>query len=98
MRNLINLVFRFHKAGLIIEDVNPSNLVISSDGNIGLIDFDYSYFIGEKWHHGGVQDFAPPNNFIYADAHDVDLYSLMGALFFIATGRVPYIRVCRKIK
>src|SRR5262245_38593390 len=90
-----------HERGLIHRDVKPSNLLLSSNGRVKVLDLGLARFLQDqvtdpaRTREGagmGTPDYAAPEQF--RDAHTADaradIYALGCTLFHLLTGQVPF--------
>lgn len=83
-----------HRAGLVHRDINPNNIIITTDGHAKIIDFGISRaFTGGKTSDTtilGTPGYAAPEQFGFAesDAH-TDMYALGVLLNVMVTGKLP---------
>ncbi|HYE98716.1 MAG TPA: serine/threonine-protein kinase, partial [Planctomycetota bacterium] len=85
-----------HRTGLLHRDVKPGNILIASDGPAKLVDFGLAAEVREQQSARagrlvGTPGYLAPETVAGepADARS-DLYSAGGALYYAATGRVPF--------
>jgi hypothetical protein len=90
-----------HKSGLVHRDVKPSNLLLSADGRLRLLDLGLARFLQDQIGEAaltrtgtglGTPDYAPPEQFRDARTADArsDVYSLGCTLYHLIAGRVPF--------
>src|SRR5439155_510617 len=90
-----------HAAGLIHRDVKPSNLMLTSDGTVKVLDLGLACVRRSEQDDSrltrpgammGTPDYMPPEQFVDAYAVDerADIYSLGCTLYHLLTGRPPF--------
>jgi len=90
-----------HKSGLVHRDVKPSNLLLSSEGRVRLLDLGLARFLQDQIGEAvltrtgtgmGTPDYCPPEQFRDARHADVrsDVYALGCTLYHLISGRVPF--------
>jgi serine/threonine protein kinase len=90
-----------HQTGLVHRDVKPSNLLLSPDGRVRLLDLGLARFLQDQIGEAhltrtgagmGTPDYCAPEQFRDARNADVrsDIYSLGCTLYHLIAGRVPF--------
>jgi serine/threonine protein kinase len=90
-----------HQGGLVHRDVKPSNLLLSADGRVRLLDLGLARFLQDQIGEAaltrtgtgmGTPDYCPPEQFHDARKADVrsDVYALGCTLYHLIAGRVPF--------
>lgn len=97
MRQAANGLQFAHQSGVVHRDVKPSNLMVSADGRLTLLDLGLARYDGDELNltRGGavlgVAAFIAPEQ--VADSHSVDgradLYSLGASFWLAVTGKKP---------
>jgi hypothetical protein len=90
-----------HRHHLVHRDVKPSNLLLSADGRVRLVDLGLAGFLQDQIGEGsltrqgtgmGTPDYCPPEQF--RDAHKADersdVYALGCTLYHLIAGSVPF--------
>jgi serine/threonine-protein kinase len=93
------LKFAWDKYRMLHRDIKPSNIMIEPDGTVKIMDLGLSKCVSEKVRLTmtgvtvGTPDYMSPEQALGAQDLDfrADIYSLGATLFFIATGRQPFI-------
>lgn len=80
-----------HNQGLIYRDMKPSNLMITSDTNIKMIDFGIAKLLqpGQRNTMIGTPGYAPPEQYQGLANAKSDIYALAATLHHLLTGRDP---------
>ncbi|AEM81028.1 serine/threonine-protein kinase [Streptomyces violaceusniger] len=88
-----------HTAGIVHYDIKPHNVMLTSDGQVKVVDFGIAGFLqtafslvrSSQLAPAGTPEYAAPEQF-GAERGDKrsDLYALGGVLFVLLTGRPPY--------
>jgi nitrous oxidase accessory protein NosD len=90
-----------HQHGLVHRDVKPSNLLLSADGRVRLLDLGLARFLQDQIGEAqltrtgtgmGTPDYCPPEQLRDARKADArsDVYSLGCTLYHLIAGRVPF--------
>ncbi|WP_063740042.1 class IV lanthionine synthetase LanL [Amycolatopsis jejuensis] len=91
---VVRLMTRAHRAGLVLRDFNPSNIIVRPDGELRLIDLELAVrakHAGDAVRHVGTPGFSAPEQLGgAAPALAADYYSLGATLCFLVLGTVPY--------
>ncbi len=94
---LLEALGRAHRAGVIHRDIKPANLMLSTDGQVKIMDFGLARLQSSELemtktsHSGGTPYYMPPEQFEglkYVDNRS-DLYALGMTLYQCLTGRLP---------
>ena len=100
MLGLCDALEILHDACIVYRDIKPSNILITNDGTITLIDFHISRirsgFQERDTQVAGTVGYAPPEQFgLSATEPRADIYAL-GVLFNqMLSGEHPSVRMCR---
>ncbi|UGQ13991.1 class IV lanthionine synthetase LanL [Yinghuangia sp. ASG 101] len=95
---LVRVVADMHDAGLVVRDLSPTNVMVTPDGGVRLIDLELAARIGESAGAAGTPGYrAPeqraaatgPSRGVHRAAVEADLHSVGGLLFLLATGADP---------
>jgi hypothetical protein len=91
---LVRLVESVHRAGLVLVDVSPNNIIVHPDGSLWLIDVDHAVVPGTPVYPVGTPGYTPPEHWFpeeraVAARRTADRYGLGGLLFLIAVGTDP---------
>jgi tRNA A-37 threonylcarbamoyl transferase component Bud32 len=91
-RLLADALALVHERGLVYRDLKASNIIVSPDGSLRLLDFELAYVPeGSDYLHGiGTRGYASPQQAEGERATTADdVYSLGAVLYYIATGAEP---------
>jgi serine/threonine protein kinase len=91
---LVDLMDRVHARGFVLRDFNPSNVMITDDGDLRLIDLELLAPTGEPAIRAFTPGYAAPEQtdasaVVVAHDPEADLYSLGATLFHLVSGVVP---------
>ncbi len=80
-----------HAHGLIYRDMKPSNVMITQDGNIKVVDFGIAKLLqpGQRGTILGTPGYAPPEQYQGLTTPQSDVYALAATLHHLLTGRDP---------
>lgn len=91
---LVDLMDAAHRAGLILQDFTPNNIMVLPDGQLRLIDLELAVLAeeqDEKPPRAGTPGFAAPEQMEGAPpAVEADYYSLGATICCVVTGTNPY--------
>ena len=93
-RQLVTLVHAAHRAGLVLRDFNPNNVIVTRDGALRLIDLECVTRPGTPVVGAFTAPYAPEEvitmpGYGPAPMPSSDLYSLGMTIFYLATGVDP---------
>lgn len=80
-----------HQNGLIYRDMKPSNVMITADRNVKVVDFGIAKLL-QPGHRGtmiGTPGYAPPEQYQGIATVQSDIYALAATLHHLLTGRDP---------
>lgn len=80
-----------HQNGLIYRDMKPSNVMITADRNVKVVDFGIAKLL-QPGHRGtmiGTPGYAPPEQYQGIATVQSDVYALAATLHHLVTGRDP---------
>lgn len=91
---LCNGLKKLHQCNIIHRDINPSNVMITFDGMLKIIDFDISRIqknnIGHDTEILGTAGYAAPEQFGFSQTDNrSDIYAVGVLLNFMLTGKLP---------
>lgn len=96
---LIGVVAGMHRAGLVIRDLAPTNVMVTPEGRLRLIDLELAADTGSFAGAAGTPGYRAPEQRaaprhargrgVHPVSPEADLYSLGGLLFLLATGADP---------
>ncbi len=92
-RKLIKLVAELHSRGVLIRDFNPNNIMVLKNDELRIVDFEHAMFVEERdIVRGGTHGYSSPEQ-LHGKPPTVydDYYSLGATLFYVLTGRDPYL-------
>ena len=102
-RSILSGIMALHDAGYIHRDIDPSNIMVTSDGKVKLIDFGIAKKVDELLSNGkslttpgvfvGKPHYAAPELILGDLAHQsytTDVYALGIMLFQLVTGHLPF--------
>lgn len=93
LRRLVDALARLHAAGWALCDLTPSNVMISEEGTVRLVDLESAVRIGASEPVAGTPGYAAPEHGAdIAAAVTADLYSLGAIIFAMAAGIDPPLR------
>lgn len=84
-----------HERGVLHKDVKPSNLMLTDDGTVALIDFGISSVVGENatvliTKTGMTPEYSAPETFRKVFLKESDYYALGITLYELFAGHTPY--------
>lgn len=91
-RDLASALHTIHRAGFIYRDFKSSNILITPEGRLRMIDFELAYDPDGPLpqYNFGTRGFMSPQHKIWEAAHITDdIYSYGALLYFFATGAEP---------
>ncbi|MBP2471884.1 tRNA A-37 threonylcarbamoyl transferase component Bud32 [Crossiella equi] len=88
-RRLLGILDAVHARGVVVRDLTPTNVVLTDDGDLRLVDFEVSRFDDLQF-FGWTPGFTPLRQREHPPGEPSDDYHALGAtLFYAATGRDP---------
>jgi len=88
---LCDVLEYLHTNGLIYRDMKPSNVMITQDGHVKIVDFGIAKLL-QPGHRGttiGTPGYAPPEQYQGLATPQSDIYALAATLHHLLTGRDP---------
>jgi serine/threonine-protein kinase len=88
---LCDILEFLHQNGLIYRDMKPSNVMITKDGHVKVVDFGIAKLL-QPGHRGtmiGTPGYAPPEQYQGLASEQSDVYALAATLHHLVTGRDP---------
>lgn len=103
IKPIVEALEQVHKKGLIHRDINPSNLIVTEDGSLRLIDFGAArrYLDNEKTMTILVKrGYAPPEQYAKKEKQGpwTDVYAVCATLYEMVTGVRPEPSIHRMVK
>ena len=92
IRPLMEDIERMHQRGVVHRDIAPDNIILSSDGQMNLIDFGSARsYVGDKSMTVVVKKgFAPVEQYLTkGTTSSTDVYALAATIYYCITGTVP---------
>ena len=88
---LCDVLEYMHSQGLIYRDMKPSNIMITREGNVKLIDFGIAKLLqpGQRNTMVGTPGYSPPEQYQGLATAKSDIYALAATLHHVLTGRDP---------
>ncbi|HSA52450.1 MAG TPA: lanthionine synthetase LanC family protein [Yinghuangia sp.] len=96
---LVHVVDGMHHAGLVVRDLSPTNVMVTPEGHLRLVDLELAAEAGGFAGAAGTPGYRAPEQRatsqpgpargVHPVAPEADLYSLGGLLFLLATGSDP---------
>ena len=87
---LVDLLAEVHRAGIVVRDLTPANVLVRPDGGLCLIDLELAAERGAAAVPGGSPGYAAPEQWTAGPADPAaDLYALGAVLFALAVGAEP---------
>lgn len=90
---IIKIISELHRKGYVHRDIKPENIMVDSAGNVRIIDFGFSVFLGENRMQSGC---FGTNSHIAPEMHAEDVYDAVAAdLFAIGVLIYRILFLCR---
>ncbi len=88
---LCDVLEYMHSQGLIYRDMKPSNIMITRDNNVKLVDFGIAKLLqpGQRNTMVGTPGYSPPEQYQGLASAKSDIYALAATMHHLLTGRDP---------
>jgi eukaryotic-like serine/threonine-protein kinase len=88
---LCDVLDHLHANGLIYRDMKPSNVMITRDGDVKVVDFGIAKLLvpGQRGTMIGTPGYSPPEQYQGITTVQSDIYALAATLHHLLTGRDP---------
>jgi hypothetical protein len=93
-RRLVDVLAAIHERGPVLRDLSPSNILVTDDGDLRLVDLEYACRPGSRVAPVGTPGFMAREQWsvaplIPAPDHSVDRYALGCLIYYLAVGTIP---------